>query len=78
MLEIAGTAEVMVRNQSQRMDALQICLSKLDPAHRHLLKRVYGEGLTVPEYAAEVNATPAAIYKTLQRRLFMVLELLMG
>ena len=67
MLEIAGTAEIMVRKQSQRMEALQICLTKLNPGQRHLLKRVYGEGLTVPEYATEINASPAAIYKTLQR-----------
>ena len=65
--QIASKADSMVQGQNLRMEALQLCLTKIKPGQRKLLAHIYGTGDTVPEYASEHNASPTATYKTLQR-----------
>jgi len=50
-----------------RGQALAECVTELPPRSRELLRNFYVNGAKAKDVAAELNRTPAAIYKSLER-----------
>lgn len=50
-----------------RQQALADCIAELSPHSRELLRQCYMKGSKAKDVAVELNRTPAAIYKALER-----------
>lgn len=61
VLAMAGTSERLAEAQSERYDALEICLSKLKPEHRETLAEHYVKGYTLKEIAESQNRGHSAV-----------------
>lgn len=68
MLEAIGVEVERLADQGGgRREALQSCLGKLPREHRQLVLLRYFEDLGVPEIAARLGSTVAAVYRALSR-----------
>ncbi len=52
---------------SERLDALEVCLGKVDPGKRDILSMFYSEGKTIPEISAAQGRGESAIKILLMR-----------
>jgi RNA polymerase sigma-70 factor (ECF subfamily) len=55
-----------------RQKALADCITELSPQSRELLRKCYVNGLKAKDVAVELNRTPAAVYKALERLRFLL------
>lgn len=61
VLAMAGTSERLAEHQSERYDALEICLYKLKPEHRETLADHYVKGYSLKEIANLQNRGHSAV-----------------
>jgi RNA polymerase sigma-70 factor (ECF subfamily) len=54
-----------VRRWSARMEALEVCVEKLEPSQRTLVETIYTQGLEVGEVARRQGRAPQTIYNQL-------------
>lgn len=64
---IAEEAQRISPNQQKRERALQVCLTKLDPAQRSLVQAAYEDGVSIKAAAEKVGRTQTALYQALAR-----------
>ena len=64
---LADKAEEIAADQPYRQNALQHCLTKLEPAQRQLIRNVYADGVSIKHAAEQVGRTPTGLYKALAR-----------
>lgn len=67
VLAMCGTSERLAESQSVRIDALEICLSKLKPEHREALTAHYAKGFNLKEIAESQNRGLSAIKVMMMR-----------
>ncbi len=60
-------AEAVATTQSEREQALQNCLKKLQPAQRELIEATYGSGVSIKDAASQLDRTPTSLYKAIAR-----------
>ncbi len=65
MQTLAAERVQHVRQWSLRMEALEVCVEKLDPAQRALVETIYTEGIEVGEFARQQGRAPQTIYNKL-------------
>lgn len=65
--EIAGAAESIADESTERLLALRACLSRLAPAEVRLLQLRYVEGGSLTGHAREQQMKPARVQKTISR-----------
>jgi RNA polymerase sigma-70 factor (ECF subfamily) len=65
MQTLAAERAQQVRQWSPRLDALEICVEKLEPAQRALVEAIYTEGIEVAEMARQQGRAAQTIYNQL-------------
>jgi len=65
MQTLAAERVAHVRQWSQRIEALEHCVTKLDPASRRLVEAVYTEGTPAVEVSRQQGCAPKTIYNKL-------------
>ena len=65
MQTLAAERAQHVRRWSSRMEALEVCVGKLEPSQRTLVETVYTQGLEVGEVARQQGRAPQTIYNQL-------------
>lgn len=65
MQTLAAERAQHVRQWWPRMEALEACVEKLQPAQRTLVDTIYMEGVEVPEVARQQGRAPQTIYNQL-------------
>jgi RNA polymerase sigma-70 factor (ECF subfamily) len=65
--EIAGRAERTSHQVNARLQALQRCLPKLRETDRLLIQRMYEQGVTIKDLAAQVHRPVQGLYKAVAR-----------
>ncbi len=65
MRTLAAERAQHVREWPGRMEALELCVEKLDPAQRALVETVYTQGIEVVELARQQGRAPQTIYNKL-------------
>ncbi len=66
-MELVHRTEARLSHMDQRLDALEICLQKLNDRDRELLKLRYGDSKTVKEVASQLNRPIQGMYKVMAR-----------
>ena len=65
MQTLAAERAQHVRQWSPRMEALEVCVEKLDPTQRALVETIYTQGIEVGELARQQGRAPQTIYNRL-------------
>lgn len=65
MQTLAAERAQHVRRWSPRMEALEVCVEKLEPAQRALVEAIYTQGVEVGEAARQQGRAPQTIYNQL-------------
>ncbi len=65
MQTLAAERAQHVQRWSTRMDALEICVEKLEPSQRVLVETIYTQGVEVGEVARQQGRAPQTIYNQL-------------
>jgi len=65
MQTLAAERAQHVQQWSPRMEALEVCVEKLDPAQRKLVETIYTQGVEVGEVARQLGRAPQTIYNQL-------------
>jgi len=65
MQTLAAERAQHVLRWSPRMDALEECVEKLDPAQRKLVEKIYTQGIDVGAVARQQGRAPQTIYNQL-------------
>ncbi len=65
MQTLAAERAQHVLRWSPRMEALEVCVEKLDPAQRKLVEKIYTQGIAVGEVARQQGRAPQTIYNQL-------------
>ncbi len=65
MQTLAAERAQHVLRWSPRMEALEVCVEKLDPAQRKLVEKIYTQGIDVGEVARQQGRAPQTIYNQL-------------
>lgn len=65
MQTLAEERTQQVRQWSSRMEALEACVEKLDPASRDLVDSIYAKGMEVAELAQQLSRAPQTLYNKL-------------
>ena len=65
MQTLAAERAQHVLRWSPRMEALEVCVEKLDPAQRKLVEKIYTQGIEVGEVARQQGRAPQTIYNQL-------------
>ena len=65
MQTLAAERAQHVRQWSPRMEALEVCVEKLDPANRELVDAIYTHGMEVAALAQQQGRAPQTIYNKL-------------
>lgn len=65
MQTLAAERAQHVRQWSPRMEALEVCVEKLDAANRALVEAVYSQGVEVAVLAGQQGRAPQTIYNKL-------------
>ena len=65
MQTLAAERAQHVQRWSPRMEALEVCVEKLDPAQRKLVEKIYTQGIEVGEVARQQGRAPQTIYTQL-------------
>lgn len=65
MQTLAAERAQQVRQWSPRMEALESCVEKLDPASRDLVESIYTKGMEVAELAQQLSRAPQTLYNKL-------------
>ncbi|MBL9209801.1 MAG: sigma-70 family RNA polymerase sigma factor [Opitutaceae bacterium] len=65
MQTLAAERAHQVLRWSPRMEALEVCVAKLDPAQRTLVETIYAQGMDVSEVARRQGRAPQTIYNQL-------------
>ena len=65
LLADEGTAESARRERERR--SLEKCIQRLQPTHRELIRRCYGEGTRIKEVADALGRSSTSLYKALDR-----------
>jgi RNA polymerase sigma-70 factor, ECF subfamily len=65
MQTLAAERAQHVQQWSPRMEALEVCVEKLDPAQRKLVEKIYTQGIAVGEVARQQGRAPQTIYNQL-------------
>ncbi len=65
MQTLAAERVQHVLRWSPRMEALEVCVEKLDPAQRKLVEKIYTQGIAVGEVARQQGRAPQTIYNQL-------------
>jgi RNA polymerase sigma-70 factor, ECF subfamily len=65
MQTLAAEPAQHVRQWSPRMEALEICVEKLDPAQRALVEAIYTQGIEMGEFARQQGCAAQTIYNKL-------------
>jgi RNA polymerase sigma-70 factor (ECF subfamily) len=65
MQTLAAERAQHVRQWSPRMEALEVCVEKLQPAQRTLVDTIYTQGFEVGEVARQQGRAPQTIYNQL-------------
>ncbi|MCB1275204.1 sigma-70 family RNA polymerase sigma factor [Prosthecobacter sp.] len=64
---LAAEASEFAEDHPHRRDALNRCLTRLEPAQRQLIHVVYADGVSIKEAASRVGRTPTGLYKAVAR-----------
>ena len=67
VMAMAGTSERMAELQPERVDALEVCLTKLKPEHRESLIDYYVKGFTMKEISERQNRGLSAVKVMMMR-----------
>ncbi len=67
VMAMAGTSEPLAARQSERIDALEVCLSKLKPEHQKTLTDYYAKGYNFKEIAAFQDRGHSAVKAMVMR-----------
>lgn len=65
MQTLAAERAQQVRQWSPRMEALEACVEKLDPASRDLVDSIYLKGVEVGDLARQLSRAPQTLYNKL-------------
>lgn len=65
MQTLAAERAQHVLRWSPRMEALEVCVEKLDPAQRKLVEKIYTQGIDVGAVARQQGRAPQTIYNQL-------------
>lgn len=65
MQTLAAERVQQVRKWSPRMEALEVCVEKLDPTSRDLVDSIYTKGMEVAALAQQLGRAPQTLYNKL-------------